>query len=530
MKRILSLLALFVFTLTIHAQDDFISSSPDNDEDCIATLSGKGGVLLLSELNDLVITINNAKSPTVTPKGKRPDGLYAYEIVIDLKDNKTPKIEVNRRGEIYKTDFVVSLKPDFMKAYTIGYVKNPIRMENQTKGNDAILDQKLAEVEITSTIKDLQVTVPSRLNAKVTHEAKKTDQSIIITTIIIPLENINAMKATIEEARKEFMSIQQVINQKGSSASDAEWNKRDAMEEKLHQAEEEFRSSMHIDVFAPGTNREQIDLEPLGPRVKLCYGVLLLKQIEKVYVTECSALMTEGARLYGLRQYDNARRNFVNALNAKDTPADIIPSINGNIQQCDTCLKYEQYAMGSLVKMKQMRQAGEANQKDVVKYAAGATEFLNVLNKYNPCDFYAERINKLEKLIEEMPLDLKFTIAKWVNDYSGFYEDGTLGNVELWAYSGDGTPSIKDYKSDKKFLDMVDDDASHFKQLGESDSQGVIDIHLVRKDLPKGFFFRPVGYGDRVKIKYMDANEIMLQSEGEYSKRQIRLKMYTIMN
>lgn len=169
----MSLLALFAFTLAIYAQDDFISSSPDYDEDCIATLSGKGGVLLLSELNDLVITINNAKSPIVTPKGKRPDGLYAYEIMIDLKDNKTPKIEVNRRGEIYKTDFVVSLKPDFMKAYTIGYVKNPIRMENQTKGNNAILDQKLAEVEITSTIKNLQVSVPDKLNAKVTHEAKK---------------------------------------------------------------------------------------------------------------------------------------------------------------------------------------------------------------------------------------------------------------------------------------------------------------------------------------------------------------------
>lgn len=156
MKRILSLLTLLVFALAMHAQDDFISASPDNDKDCIAALSGKGGVLLLSDLNDLVITINNAKSPTITPKGKGSDGLYAYEIVIDLKDNKTPKIEVNRRGEIYKTDFVVSLKPDFMKAYTIGYVKNPIRMENQTKGNDAILDQKLAEVEISSTIQDLR--------------------------------------------------------------------------------------------------------------------------------------------------------------------------------------------------------------------------------------------------------------------------------------------------------------------------------------------------------------------------------------
>ena len=284
---------------------------------------------------------------------------------------------------------------------------------------------------------------------------------------------------------------------------------------------------MHIGVYANGTNREQIDLEPIGPRVKLCYGVLLLKQIEKVYVTECSAMMTEGARLYGLRQYDGARRNFVKALNAKDTPGDLIPSINTNILQCDTCLLYEKYALGSLVKMKQMRQAGEANQKDVVKYASGALEFLNVLNKYNPCDFYAERIEKLEKLIEDMPLDLKFTIAKWVNDYAGFYEDGKLGNVELWAYYGDDEPQIKMYQTDKKFLSMVNNHANDFKQLGESNDEGVIDIHLVRKDLPKGFFFRPVGYNDRIKIKYMGATEIMLQSEGEYNKRQIRLKMYT---
>lgn len=528
MKRLTYFLFLLVLGLnTVQAQDDFISSSPTNDEDCFASLSGKGGVLLLSELNDLVITINNAKSPQVTPRGKRSDGLYTYEIVIDLKDNKTPKIEVNRRGEIYKTDFVVSLKPDFMKAYTIGYVKNPIRMENQTKGNDAILDQKLTEVEISSTIKNLQVSVPSALDAQVTQEVKKTDQSITITSIIIPWENIKSLKAAVEQAKKDYDAIQQVIDKKGANATDEEWNKRDALEEKWHDAENTYRSTMHIDVFADGTNREQIDLEPLGPRVKLCYGVLLLKQIEKVYVTECSALVSEGARLFGMRQYDHARRNFVNALKAKDTPTDIIPSIQGNILQCDTCLKYEQYAMGALIKMKQMRQAGVSSQKDVVRYASGAVEFMNVLNKYNPCDFYGERIEKLEKIIEDMPLDLKFTIAKWVNDFAGFYEDGTLGNVELWAYFGESTPPVKTYQSDKKFLNMVNDDADHFKQLGESDEQGIIDIHLVRKDLPKGFFFRPVGYADRVKIKYMDAREIMLQSEGEYNKRQIRLKMYT---
>lgn len=527
MKKLLLILTLVLMGMNIHAQSDFISSSPVNEEDCFADLQGKGGILVLSELGDLAITINNVKAPQITPKGKRKDGLYAYEIVIDLKDNKTPKVEVNRRGEIYKTDFVVSLKADLMRAYKIEYVKMPIHMEDQTKSNNAILDEKLAEVEISTAIKDLQVVVSPKLNAKITKSVKKNDNSINITTIVIPLENINKAKQEVENLKAEHQKIFDYIDKNSSKATQADFDKEQMLRNQIDDAENALNTMMHIGVYANGTNREQIDLEPIGPRVKLCYGVLLLKQIEKVYVTECSAMMTEGARLYGLRQYDGARRNFVKALNAKDTPGDLIPSINTNILQCDTCLLYEKYALGSLVKMKQMRQAGEANQKDVVKYASGALEFLNVLNKYNPCDFYAERIEKLEKLIEDMPLDLKFTIAKWVNDYAGFYEDGKLGNVELWAYYGDDEPQIKMYQTDKKFLSMVNNHANDFKQLGESNDEGVIDIHLVRKDLPKGFFFRPVGYNDRIKIKYMGATEIMLQSEGEYNKRQIRLKMYT---
>ena len=56
---------------------------------------------------------------------------------------------------------------------------------------------------------------------------------------------------------------------------------------------------------------------------------------------------------------------------------------------------------------------------------------------------------------------------------------------------------------------------------------GELELNLVRKSLPKGFFFRPVGYNNDVKIGYMDVTEIMNQSEGDYNKRQFRMKMYT---
>ena len=73
-----------------------------------------------------------------------------------------------------------------------------------------------------------------------------------------------------------------------------------------------------IDIYAENTNRLQIDISSLGPRSKLSYGVLLLKTVE--YVTEYSARMAEGARLFNLRKYDEARRAFSEALKQKILP------------------------------------------------------------------------------------------------------------------------------------------------------------------------------------------------------------------
>ena len=70
MKKLLLILTLVLMGMNIHAQSDFISSSPVNEEDCFADLQGKGGILVLSELGDLAITINNVKAPQITPKGR----------------------------------------------------------------------------------------------------------------------------------------------------------------------------------------------------------------------------------------------------------------------------------------------------------------------------------------------------------------------------------------------------------------------------------------------------------------------------
>lgn len=529
--RLIWLLVALVMAQVAAAQSDYISYSSKTSEDRPGELLGAGGILILSKRSDLVITITNARHPIVTPKGRRKDGYNEYEVVVDRAETTEPKVEVNRRGDVNKVDFVVKTRPDYFRAYVIDEVQKPIRKEDMSSGNDAVLDASLAQVEISSTLNDLQVQCPTALGAKITQERKKTDTSIIITTVTIPVAVLQAARDRAATAAKAWKELnQRIVIDASADASkkgtDAEYEQLDRLEDEAEEAKRQLDEMSSLYVYGTGTNRLQIDISELGPRSKMVYGVLLLKTVEKVHVTECSAFMSEGARLFGLREYDAARRAFSNALNAKDTPGDLMPTIQSNIAQCDTCLVYDRYLRFSLAKMKQMRQAGEASQSEVVKYATGAAEFLTVLNKYNPQDFYTSTIDRLNKLVEDMPLDIKFTIAKWVNDFSGFFEAGPLPGVELWAYYGDADPYPKDYQSDRRFRKLTNA-STDYRMMGNTDGRGEIDLHLVRKALPKGIFFRPIGYDGRIMIKYMTLDEVLSKSEGDYQKRQFRLKMYT---
>ena len=126
----------------------------------------------------------------------------------------------------------------------------------------------------------------------------------------------------------------------------------------------------------------------------------------------------------------------------------------------------------------------------------------------------------------KLPLTIKFTVVKWVKTYSGFEEAECLGNVEVWANYGGTAPALNTYKNDRRLRELFSN-SIQYQKLGVTDGNGELELNLVRKSLPKGFFFRPVGYGNKVKIGYMDVTEVMQQSEGDYNKRQFRMKMYT---
>ncbi len=528
MRKIALFLALMMSTIMM-AQSAYITHHAEPEKDYISDINGDYGVVILSKRSDLVISVTNVTSDSqysVNPVGKKQDGLYGYEIRVNKKESKSIKVEVSKRGDVYKTNFVIAGKADLFQAYVIDEVQHPIRMEDQTQQTSSVLNDELAALEFTTSIPDLKIEYSEKLGAEIKTTNKTGDKSIFVTTLTIPVKNIAAAKQRVTDAQKAHEEWEKRMDAT-TNAPDADWVKLDKLQEEMEEAQKDFAAFVSVFVSGQGTNKLQVDadmISNLKPRQKLCYGVLLLK-IE-VPVNEFSAKVAEGGRLYALRDYEGARRSFISASKLAEAPADLLPTVKSNIAYCDSCIKYERLTIAALRRINELKKNDNIAQTDILKYYGAAADFMRIAGKYNPCDYYTKNVKTLETFIENMPLAMKFTIVKWMVTRTSAEENGSFSNVELWAYYGAENPRLNDFASDRKFRRMVSKETNLYKQMGTSDGQGIVDIEINRKALPTGIFFRPVDKDIKTTIVYKNMMDIMAQSVGEYNKRQFRMKMY----
>ena len=205
-KLVCTLIFLLGCTVSISAQNDYISNSRMINEDRIDDLNGDCGILLISKHKDLVIypVEIEKKDFRIKVDGKREDGLYEYRVIFNQNATRNPKLEISREGNVYKTEFASIIKPDFLIAYLIEEVTNPIRMDDQTQPSDFVTDDKLAEIEFTTSIKNLQINCPIELQAKIERKTNPSDANIHITSVIIPIAILEKAKAKMELAQKEY--------------------------------------------------------------------------------------------------------------------------------------------------------------------------------------------------------------------------------------------------------------------------------------------------------------------------------------
>ena len=518
MKKIVCLFILAAMVcVTAVAQTQYISIKRLEKEDRKASLAGMGGFLIYSKRSDLVIRLTNVKTPIIERHGIGEDGLYEYSIKVAPEETDHPKLEISKRGDVYSVPEVLKLKPDYYQAYLIEEVENPIRLEDQTRPQDAILDAKLAEVEIETTIQDLQVVYSDSLHATMETKLKEGDNSISVISIKIPIANLKNVEARLAGAQKKCDELyDKMLNNKTSKEEEQEYDRLN--EEEIPALKSLLTEMKTIEVFAQGTNRLPISLEGISPRSKFRYGVLLLVKPE--YVTEYDARLAEGVRQWNNRNYENAKGEFLKALAAKDAPEDK-SLVQANIAECDSCIRYFRAADYALSRMAELKEKGTATQSKVQEYASAAITFITNLNNYNPCEFYSNILAKLEAMVENMPLVVKFTVMQWIDDGAGLRQGGGRAQVELWANEGFSHPSPKEYQSERRFKKHVGDDV-FCKKLGETGADGTLVVNFDRKALPKGIFFH--AEGDNT-IKYIRMQDIIRNSKDDYQMRQFRTSL-----
>lgn len=237
MKHILSLLLLLAVTLSAGAQSKYISStrlSEENDREC--EIIGKGGILLVSNISNLVASVSNAASYDFVPKGINSAGKYEYEVIVDRKVQTTPKVYVSKRGDINFTSITEEVSSGWLKAYSVEEVSTPIECIDQTSGNDAITDKTLAAVEITSTLQNLRTDCSPLLGAKIETARKSSDQSILVTTIIFPIQKVKDARAQVEKIKADIDALDAKAKK-----TDADYDRLDAMEAELETAIDNYR-------------------------------------------------------------------------------------------------------------------------------------------------------------------------------------------------------------------------------------------------------------------------------------------------
>lgn len=521
MKRLLCILLAVLAMGQARAQEEYISNSRDAASDQFADLEGRKGVLVLSAHSSLILRVTNASLPVeeVRPGGKRPDGLYEYKLILAADDTREAKVEVSRMGDVYTTEFIATLKPDFLVAYRIEEIEQPIRYEDQTRGNDARLNAAEAELEISTTIKGLTVKCSDKLGATVTSAPSKADPNVSVISVVLPVATLQAARDEAGAARKEYARLTALIET--DKATDADFDSHDAAEARLERAEAALRELTAVDIYSDKTNHLAIDISSLGPRSKKSYVVLPVVIEKEVFVTEFSARMNDGGRLFAQRNYADARAAFVEAIEAKDAPLSMKPAVMASIQRCDTCMRYERLATAALSELVKMKKAGTGTQDDVYRYASAGIYFLGVVNNNNASDFYASRIAKLEELIKKQPLNVGFTVVEWLT----LSEGNPLPAVELWAYYGAEPPSPVVYNTPRRFRRAIKAEADKYVQVGMTDAQGRVEIELDRAKLPTAFVFCP-STDESVKITSLPFADFVRRASGDYHMKQLRVKMY----
>lgn len=436
------------------------------------------------------------------------NGKNCYEFRIDVAKDHERTYIISKQGTSLQEQVVAkNIMRNTRTVYEIKEITDTLnRIELQENGRRGVYPEEgKACIEITTTIDGLDIGTAWE---KKENRTAAGARSILV---IVDIDKMKTVKAQIDslanvmadmEAKGEYLQMESVMQQ---------------------QEDKEKWYNEHITIMLGGTGIKALPLSltEVSPKERVRYAVVAMK------MSECMSLMDEGDALFKAMKYADAKKVYASALKAKDVTESLIPSINSHIMRCDSCVNYFQRLVGVLGLIKERKEASDKiSQYDVASYYYAAIEYMQILYRYNPIDYYKKNISALEKAVGDMPFLMRFTVVKWLSDRVSAGEAGAMPDVEIWAYYGDKKAIPTKYNDNEAFRKVLRTGGEKYRHMGVTDENGVVDMELRRSTLPTGFFFAPVDVKIKTDVVYRDMEEVMSQAKHEYNKRQFRLKMY----
>lgn len=520
MKRSILVVLIISLCTALLAQESYISTEPCPNKNYNYDLSGNSGILVLSKNSNLVFNIPNVLSFELTSKGTDKNGDNQYLIIIDENETKQPKVEVSRRGDVYKTSFLARLQPNKVLVFRINEVENPIRIDDQTNIGDIRLNAEETELEISSTIKDLDVNCNPALNAKITKGTFSADKSVNVINVVIPVKNLTNARDKYEQVMNEYEVLKaKVIDDDSYMATEQELARYDQLEIDITQSAQDLAEIQTVYISSSGSNRVAIDISDLGPRIKKNFVVLPLK-IE-VPSSECSERMREAAKRFEEMKYKDALNLYETALKSDGCTNELSNIINNQyIKECNTCIVYDLQLKKALKRVQELKNQGTASQNEAIKVFDEAYKTAELLYNYTSNKSYLPILDKFKEIMNSIPINISITCVEWLKSTGSFSEGGVIPNVQIYADYGNSKENIP--RKSKKFIQKYADN-SRYKLLGETNNSGNLIIKLPRENQPTALVICPMNNDFRVEYKNIET--ILSQSKGSYLERQFRLKL-----
>lgn len=231
----------------------------------------------------------------------------------------------------------------------------------------------------------------------------------------------------------------------------------------------------------------------------------------------CFSQNTKADSLFAHRNFSEAKSEWL--------AMEQTPEVRKWVALCDSCQQLEQNALHYLLRLKELQQSStDVTQLQYGTVLSVALAHFEILNNICPNELYQNRANRLNEIIADIPMEIKFTTVEWSRDEAGLLEKGVMPGVEVWACHNTAAARKADL-SRGDFEDLVKDEDG-FELLGVTDGAGILELNLDRGKTPIAFFFKSPKNLGKAKVHRVLRTELLRTAVDNFNKRQFRVKIY----